>query len=76
VSLEYTDDHVTFGKLLERYPDLFPKPLDKGIEKIWGFASEMGRHLQEGRTPRPEEAELLVGLATVCCTYLVRKTGV
>ena len=73
VAREQCGDHSTFGKLLERYPDLFPKPLDKGIEKVWGFASEMGRHLQEGRNPKPEEAELLVGLATVCCTYLARK---
>jgi len=75
VARETSGDHATFGKLLERYPDLFPKPLDKGIEKVWGFASEMGRHLQEGRTPKKEEAELLVGMATACCTYLVRKIG-
>jgi len=73
VAREHCGDHATFGKLLERYPDLFPRPLDKGIEKVWGFASEMGRHLQEGRTPKKEEAELLVGLATTCCMYLARK---
>jgi hypothetical protein len=72
---EYCGDQATFGKLLERYPKLFPKPLDVGIEKIWGFASEMGRHLQEGREPEIEEAELLVGLAMAGCTYLVRKRG-
>ena len=73
VARDHCGDHATFGNLLERYPDLFPKPLDKGIEKVWGFASEMGRHLQEGRSPSEEEAELLVGLATACCTYLARK---
>jgi hypothetical protein len=73
VARERSGDHATFGKLLERYPDLFPRPLDKGIEKVWGFASEMGRHLQEGRLPSKEEAELLVGMATACCTYLARK---
>jgi hypothetical protein len=73
VAREHCGDNATFGKLLERYPDLFPKPLDKGMEKVWGFASEMGRHLREGRTPRVEEAELLVGLATACCTYLARR---
>jgi hypothetical protein len=73
VARDHCGDHATFGKLLERYPDLFPKPLDKALEKIWGFASEMGRHLQEGRMPSREEAELLVGLAMACCTYLVRK---
>ena len=73
VARERCDDSSTFGKLLQRYSDLFPRPLDRGIEKIWGFASEMGRHLREGRTPSKDEAELLVGLATVCCTYLARK---
>ena len=73
VAREHCGDHATFGKLLERYPDLFTRPLDIGIDKIWGFASEMGRHLREGRTPKEEEAELLVGLATACCTYLARK---
>jgi hypothetical protein len=73
VAREHCGDFATLGKLLERYADLFPKPLDKGIEKFWGFASEMGRHLREGRTPNSEEVELLVGLATVCCTYLIRK---
>lgn len=73
VARDHCGNHATFGKLLERHPDLFPMPLDKGIEKIWGFASEMGRHLREGRTPKQEEAELLVGMATACCTYLVRK---
>jgi hypothetical protein len=73
VARDHCGDHATFGRLLERYPNLFPKPLDKGIEKIWGFASEMGRHLQEGRLPNKEEAELLVGMAAACCTYLVRK---
>jgi hypothetical protein len=59
VAREHCGDHATFGKLLERYPDLFTRPLDIGIDKIWGFASEMGRHLREGRTPKEEEAELL-----------------
>ena len=73
VAREHCSDNATLGTLLQRYDNLFPKPLDKGIEKIWGFASEMGRHLREGRTPSAEEAELLVGLATACCTYLARK---
>ena len=75
VARKYTNDKGTFGKLLERHPNLFPKPLDVGIEKMWGFASDTGRHLQEGREPEKDEAELLVGLAIVGCTYLARKIG-
>jgi hypothetical protein len=73
IAREHCSDHATFGKLLQRYDELFPRPLDQGIEKIWGFASEMDRHLQEGRTPREEEAKLLVGLATASCIYLARR---
>src|SRR4029077_19967160 len=36
-----------------------PKPLDTAIERMWGYASEMVRHLREGRVPAREEAEFL-----------------
>jgi len=67
------DPKSTLGDLLKRYPDAFPKPVDQSVEKAWGYASEMGRHLREGRPPTFEEAELIVGLAGVLCRYLVRK---
>ncbi len=50
-----------------------PKPLDIAVEKAWGYASEMGRHLQEGRTPERGEVELIVGIAATIATYLARK---
>jgi len=68
------DQRATLGKVLKRYPDLFPKPLDEGISKLWGYASETGRHLREGRVPSRPEAELLVGVAATVCTYLTAKT--
>jgi len=46
------------------------KPLDTAVEKAWGFASEMGRHIREGRQPDRKEAELIVGLAVTISTYL------
>jgi hypothetical protein len=63
----------TFGKLLERYPELVPRPLNQGVEKAWGYASEMGRHLREGRVPEREEAELVVSIAASISTYLIGK---
>jgi len=63
----------TLGKLVKRNPDLFPKPLDDAIEKIWGYASNRGRHLIENENPTHEEAELIVGLACVLGTYLDKK---
>ncbi len=63
----------TLGLLIQRNPDLFPKPLDKAVELIWGFGSNQGRHLIEGKAPAFDEAELIVGLSGVLCRYLTRK---
>lgn len=67
------DKTSTLGKIISDNPHLIPKPLDVSVEKAWGFASEMGRHVREGRTPSREDAELIVGLSAVVATYLVRK---
>jgi len=67
------DASATLGEILKRDPGLIPKPLDSAVEKAWGYASEMGRHLQEGREPRREEVELVVGIAATVATYLSKK---
>ncbi len=67
------DSKATLGEIMKKYP-IIPRPLDDVISKAWGYASEMGRHLQEGRVPSREEAELIVGLAATCATYLVNKS--
>jgi len=60
----------TLGQLIS---DLtMPKPMDTALEKLWGFASEQGRHIREGREPRFEEAELVVMIASAVSTYLIR----
>lgn len=68
-------DRATLGDLIRRHPGLIPKPLDAAVEKAWGYASEMGRHLQEGRTPERGETELIVGIAATIATYLAKKGG-
>jgi len=45
----------------------------KYVKKAWGYASERGRYLREGREPEPEEVELIVGLASIVATYLSKK---
>ena len=70
------DPKATLGTLLARNKGLIPAPLDQGVEKIWGFASEQGRHLREGREPSIEDAELAVHVAAAVALYLVRKPGV
>ena len=67
------DKKSTLGEILKRCKPLIPKPLDKSIAKAWVFASEMGRHLREGRDPTFEEAELIVGLCASLSVYLMKK---
>jgi hypothetical protein len=76
VSRELTGDRkLTMGKIIEKHPNIVPKPLDSAIEKIWGFASNQGRHLQEGQSPEYLEAELVVELTAAIATYLGKKIG-
>jgi len=70
------DPSATLGRIMQNHAIALgiPRPLDSAIEKVWGYASEIGRHLQEGRTPSREEAELLLGMAAAVITYLLQKT--
>lgn len=63
----------TLGALINRNLLPLPLPLPAAIEKLWGYASNHGRHIQEGHPPTFEEAELVVGLCAVTCQYLARK---
>jgi hypothetical protein len=64
------DPRATLGEILRRYPDVVPKPLDESLSRMWGYASEMARHIREGRTPSRAEAELVVTVAAAVCSYL------
>jgi hypothetical protein len=76
VARDVSGDHkATLGEILKRHPDLLPKPLDTALSQVWGFASNEARHVQEGRAPSREEAELVVGLAGVIATYLTQKSS-
>ena len=66
----------TLGELLKLYPNLVPTPLNQSIEKLWGFASEYGRHVREGRNPEFTEAQLVVGVCAAAVTYLISKKNV
>lgn len=65
--------NLTLGKLINSHPQILPKPLDKVVGELFGFASEQGRHLREGGAPKYEEAELVVHLSASLCTYLTKK---
>jgi hypothetical protein len=64
---------ATLGDIIKKYPGLVPKPLDNALAQAWGYASEMGRHIREGRNPSYPEAEFIVGIAAATCTYLAAK---
>lgn len=66
----------TLGEVLSaargRGQVLVPPPLDKALELVWGYASETGRHLREGREPTFGEAELVVTISAAVCVYVAR----
>lgn len=64
---------LTLGQIIKKNPGMIPPPLDDTVSKAWGFASEQGRHVREGRTPDFAEAELVVGISSAICMYLSSK---
>lgn len=70
---EATGETATLGKILERHRGIFPPPLDIAVEKMWGYASEHGRHLREGRLPTMDEAQLIVSVSAAAAQYLSAK---
>jgi hypothetical protein len=63
----------TLGQILKKHPGLVPSPLDEALHKVWGYASNEARHVQEGREPEREEVELLIWLAAAVAMYLGKK---
>lgn len=61
----------TLGPIIRRLN--LPAPLDQAVEKLWGFTSQQGRHILEGRQPQFEEAELVVTTASALSVYLLRR---
>jgi hypothetical protein len=68
-----SEPNLTLGDWMKRHKQEFPAPLDIVVDKLWGYASEKGRHVKEGQLPSSEEAELVVTLSSAFSTYLLRK---
>jgi hypothetical protein len=62
----------TLGQLVKKRPKMFPQPIGDAVSKLYGFASDRGRHLTEGKDPDLKEVELVVGIAATLVTYLIR----
>ena len=68
------DSKATLGDLVKKHTDLLPPPLDTSVSKLWGFASEYARHVQEDKQLATiEDAELVVGISAVIINYLLNK---
>lgn len=68
------DQQAILGKIMNDSRTLIPAPLDQAVIKTWAYASEFGRHVQEGREPSFEDAELVVGLCASVSSYLIKKS--
>jgi hypothetical protein len=64
---------ATLGETLKKHPDLVPRPLHEALSNVGGYACSEARHIKEGREPKREEAELLVGLTAMVATYWSKK---
>lgn len=63
--------NLTLGKLVPLL-DL-PAPLDQAVHKLWGYASDRGRHIRELQDVDHSEAELIVAVAGSLCAFLVQR---
>ena len=68
------DSKATLGQLINNHPDIVPKPLDTAISKLWGYTSNMGRHIKEENPPNFDEAELAVSVSASLIAYLAKKS--
>lgn len=66
------DVKANLGDIMKRHGAIIPPPLDQAVVKAWGYASENGRHIREGREPSFNEAELIVGLCASLGNYLIK----
>ncbi len=52
----------------------WPLPyLGDAVHKLWGYASQKGRHVQEGHDASAAEAELVLSVACSLAVFLLRR---
>ena len=61
----------TLGKLVPMLS--LPAPLDQAVHKLWGYASDRGRHVRERQSVDTTEAELIVAIAGSLCAFLAQR---
>lgn len=64
-------ENQTLGRHLDRQKAKVDPALKKGLEGIYGFASEVGaRHGKEGRKASYDEADFVVSVCAAVCTFM------
>jgi hypothetical protein len=69
------EEGTTLGRIVQRHAAQIGlhRALANATENLWGYASDMARHVQEGREPSREEAELLLSMCASLITYLLQR---
>jgi len=68
------DRKSTLGEILKaKGKDLLAPPLPQAFAQIWGYASDVARHVDEQREPTLEEAVFVVGVVGSAIALLSRR---
>ena len=70
---EITGKPMTLSAYLNKYPNLFHQSLRKGLDGVYGYASDVARHGKENTEPAREEAEFVVAVCAAVCTLLLSR---
>lgn len=65
----FGEEKKTLGEIIKNHRDDIAKPLDNVMEKLWAFASNYGRHVQEGNVPLFDDAEFVVHICASLIVY-------
>ena len=65
----FGEEKKTLGEIIKNHRDDIAKPLDNAMEKLWAFASNYGRHVQEGNVPLFDDAEFVVHICASLIVY-------
>lgn len=60
----------TLGAIIQHHRSEFVRPIDEILDKLWGFASNHGRHVQTGGVASEEDAEFVLNTCSSLIVYL------
>ena len=60
----------SLGNIIKNNKKKFTSPLDLVIGQLWGYASNHGRHMEEGCEPKFEEAQFVLYTTSAIITFI------